>query len=212
MNGTVGDNKGPAADQSSGMRSSLRKNLARRYREFGIIARDPVLLVGLLIAAIFILTFVFFPIARVIIRAFYGDDDALSLEFFARYVDPYYAPYLWRSVWDTMAVGVLTATLGTLLGFIFAYTVVRCNPPGKRWVHILALVPVVSPPFAIAMATILLFGRNGLVTHKFLGMEFGQNTNDIYGMDGLVFVQTITFFTVSYLIIRAMMERLNPAM
>jgi iron(III) transport system permease protein len=36
--------------------------------------------------------------------------------------------------------------------------------------------------------------------------------NDIYGMDGLVFVQTITFFSVSYLIIRAMMERLNPAM
>jgi iron(III) transport system permease protein len=62
------------------------------------------------------------------------------------------------------------------------------------------------------MATILLFGRNGLVTAKFLGMEFTRDMNDIYGMDGLVFVQTITFFSVSYLIIRAMMERLNPAM
>jgi len=36
--------------------------------------------------------------------------------------------------------------------------------------------------------------------------------NDIYGMDGLVFVQTIIFFSVSYLIIWAMMERLTPAM
>ena len=193
-------------------RFSIRSSLARRYREFGIIARDPVLLIGLLIAGLFILTFIFFPIARVVMRAFVGEDDTFGVEYFARYVDPYYAPYLWRSLRDTMIMGVLTATLGTLLGFIFAYTVVRCSPPGKRWVHILALIPIVSPPFAIAMATILLFGRNGLVTAKFFGWEFTKNMNDIYGMDGLVFVQTITFFSVSYLIIRAMMERLNPAM
>ncbi len=113
---------------------------------------------------------------------------------------------------DTMIMGVSTATMGTLLGFVFAYTVVRCSPPGKRWVHILALIPIVSPPFAIAMATILLFGRNGLITAKFFGWEFTQGMNDIYGMDGLVFVQTITFFSVAYLIIRAMMERLSPSM
>lgn len=209
---SVTEDTAAEAAQKAGGRSSFRSNLARRYREFGIIARDPVLLVGLLIAGLFILTFIFFPIARVVIRAFFGEDDALSVEYFARYVDSYYAPYLWRSVRDTMVMGLLTATLGTVLGFVFAYTVVRCNPPGKRWVHILALIPIVSPPFAIAMATILLFGRNGLVTAKFLGWEFTREMNDIYGMDGLVFVQTITFFSVSYLIIRAMMERLNPAM
>ena len=212
MSTSVGDSADAVVSSEASGRSSLRSNLARRYREFGIIARDPVLLVGLLIAGLFILTFVFLPIARVVMRAFFGEDDALSIEYFARYVDPYYAPYLWRSVRDTMVMGVLTATLGTLLGFIFAYTVVRCSPPGKRWVHILALIPIVSPPFAIAMATILLFGRNGLVTAKFFGWEFTKEMNDIYGMDGLVFVQTITFFSVSYLIIRAMMERLNPAM
>jgi iron(III) transport system permease protein len=193
-------------------RSSLKDNLAHRYREFSLIARDPVLLIGLLLAVLFILTFVFFPIARVVIRAFFDEDGAFSVEYFARYVDPYFAPYLWRSLLDTMIMGVSTATLGTLLGFIFAYTVVRCNPPGKRWVHILALIPIVSPPFAIAMATILLFGRNGLITAKFFGWEFTQGMNDIYGMDGLVFVQTITFFSVSYLMLRAMLERLNPAM
>ncbi|NKQ34978.1 MAG: iron ABC transporter permease [Chloroflexi bacterium] len=193
-------------------RFSMKDNLTRRYREFSLIARDPVLLVGLLLAALFILTYIFFPIVRVVIRAFFDEDGTFSVEYFARYVDPYFAPYLWRSLLNTMIMGVSTATLGTLLGFIFAYTVVRCSPPGKRWVHILALIPIVSPPFAIAMATILLFGRNGLITAKFLGWEFTQGMNDIYGMDGLVFVQTITFFSVSYLMLRAMLERLNPAM
>ncbi|UCC50496.1 MAG: iron ABC transporter permease [Anaerolineaceae bacterium] len=191
---------------------SLRDNLAHRYREYSLIARDPVLLVGLLVAGIFIVAFVFFPIIKVVIRAFFDRDGGVSVEYFARYLDPYYAPYLWRSLRDTMIMGVSTATMGTLLGFVFAYTVVRCSPPGKRWVHILALIPIVSPPFAIAMATILLFGRNGLITARFIGWEFTQGMNDIYGMDGLVFVQTITFFSVSYLIIRAMMERLSPSM
>ncbi len=192
--------------------SSWRKNIRRRYREFALIARDPVLLIGLLIAGIFVAVLVFMPILEVVGRGFVNRDGAFSLEYFARYVDPYYASVAWRSLGSTLTLGVLTATGGTILGFIFAYTMVRCNPPGKKWVHILALVPTVSPPFAIAMSAILLFGRNGLITRRFLGMEFPLGSNDIYGLDGLVFVQVLTFFSVAYLIIRAMLERLHPSM
>ncbi len=197
---------------TSTSQSSWRTNLVRRYREYALIARDPVLLIGLLVAGIFMVVLVFFPILRVVGRGFVDRDGALNLEYFARYVDPYYAPTAWRSFLNTIELGLLTATGGTFLGFIFAYTMVRCNPPGQRWVHILALVPTVSPPFAIAISTILLFGRNGLITRRFLGMEFALGTNDIYGMDGLVFVQVLTFFSVAYLIIRAMLERLHPSM
>jgi hypothetical protein len=34
--------------------------------------------------------------------------------------------------------GGASAVLGTLLGFIFAFAVVRCQIPGKRWVHLIA--------------------------------------------------------------------------
>ena len=51
-----------------------------------------------------------------------------------------------------------------------------------------------------------------MITKKLLGIEFVLGMNDIYGLDGLVIVQTITFFSVSYLILKAMLERLNPAM
>ena len=64
----------------------------------------------------------------------------------------------------------------------------------------------------MALSTILLFGRNGLITAKLLGIEFPLGRNDIYGLDGLVFVQIITFFSVAYLIVRAMLERLDPSM
>jgi iron(III) transport system permease protein len=192
-------------------RSSFRQAVIRQYREFALIAQDPVLIIGLLITAIFIFTFVFFPIGKVVIRGFFDKAGNFSVEYFERYFDPYFARVAWKSAYNTVLLGVMTATSGTILGFVFAYTMVRCAPPAKNLLHILALVPTVSPPFAIAMSTILLFGRNGLVTARFLGMTFGQGDNDIYGLDGLVFVQTLTFFSVAYLIIRAMLERLNPS-
>lgn len=186
--------------------------ILRRYREFSLIARDPVLFMSLLFCSIFLLLFVFFPLYRAIANGFVSPDGAFSLKYFARYFDAYYGPVMRDVFYNTLIMGVLSATFGTILGFIFAFAVVRCNIPGKNIVHWMAMVPTVSPPFAISLATILLFGRNGLVTKKLFGMTFGPGINDIYGMDGLVFVQVITFFSVAYLILRALLERLNPAL
>lgn len=190
-----------------------RWSLERRYREFGLIGRDPVLMISLLYCGLFLYIFIVYPLFRGTANGFLdAETGKLSLEYFRRFFDSYYGPYSRQVFRDTMIMGILTATGGTILGFIFAYTVVRCDVPFKRLVHILALVPTVSPPFAIALSTILLFGRNGLVTRKLLGMRFPVGANDIYGMDGLVFVQIITFFSVAYLITRAMLERLDPSM
>jgi iron(III) transport system permease protein len=189
-----------------------RMMMLRRYREFVLMARDPALFISLLVSGIFLFVFVFYPLLRTSVNGFFDAQGQLDLEYFRRYFDAYFGPFARQVFYNTLIMGVLTAAGGTLLGFVFAYTIVRCNIPGKRLVHILALVPTVSPPFAIALSTILLFGRNGLITRKLLGMTFPVGANDIYGMDGLVFVQVITFFSVAYLIIRAMLERLDPSM
>ena len=186
--------------------------LLRRIREFTLIGRDPVLFMSLLLSGIFILVFVVFPLYQSIVGGFISKEGAFDLTYFMRYFDDYYGPGLRKAFLDTMLMGLLTATSGTLVGFIFAYAVVRCNIPGKKFVHWLALVPTVSPPFALALSMILLFGRNGLITGKLLGITWVKGMNDVYGLDGLVIVQTITFFSVSYLMLKAMLERLNPAM
>lgn len=186
--------------------------IKRRIQEFSLIGRDPVLALSLIISSLFLFAFIVFPIAQTVWSGFFNKDGQFSLTYFARYFDSYYGPASRQIFLDTLTMGVLTATGGTLLGFIFAYTIVRCRVPGKNFLHILALVPTVSPPFAIALSTILLFGRNGLVTKGILNMSFPPGSNDVYGMDGLVFVQIITFFSVAYLILRAMLERLDPSM
>jgi iron(III) transport system permease protein len=186
--------------------------LLRRIREFSLIGRDPVLFISLLLSGIFIFVFVVFPLYRSVSGGFISKEGAFDVTYFVRYFDDYFGPALRRAFTDTMFMGLMTATAGTIVGFIFAYAVVRCKIPGRKIVHWLALVPTVSPPFALALSMILLFGRNGLISNKVFGIEFIKGMNDIYGLDGLVIVQTITFFSVSYLILKAMLERLNPAM
>ncbi len=188
----------------------------RRYHEFKRIAQDPVLLAGLLVAGVFILVFVVWPLARVIVQGFVSPEGELSLAQFRRYVDPASAGYYRQVFLDTLHMGILSALFGTALGLLFAYSYVRCDVPGKPLVHILALLPTISPPFTIAIAAILLFGRNGLVTRRLLADELGLDVYrlgfDLFGMTGLVFVQLITYFSVAYLILRGMLERLDPAL
>ncbi|HRI58037.1 MAG TPA: iron ABC transporter permease, partial [Anaerolineae bacterium] len=199
----------PLSVSSPGLVGALR----RRVQEFRLIGQDPILAIGLLAIGAFTLTFILFPLLRVVAQGFISlESGELSLVHFQRYFDPYFGPYYRQVVRDTMIMGVATAAGGTALGFVFAYALVRCKMPFPRLTHALTLVPTISPPFAIAIAAILLFGRSGLISRQLLGIVPTANSNDIYGLDGLVFVQVITFFPVAYLIIRGMLERLEPSM
>jgi iron(III) transport system permease protein len=162
------------------------------------------------------LVFVVWPLGRVIVQGYFTPEGQFSLEQFRRYVEPRYTHYYRRIFYDTVRMGLLSAGFGTVLGCLFAYSYVYCNMPGKRLVHLVALLPTISPPFALALAAILLFGRNGLVTRRVLADGLGVDVYrlgfDLFGMTGLVFVQTITYFSVAYLILRGMLERCDPAL
>jgi len=198
-------------------RSSPLNSLVRRYREFKLIARDPVLLIGLLITGAFMLAFIIYPLARVIWQGFFGgagqpNEGQFSLEYFQYYVNPTYTTQYWQIFRWTIEMGVGAAIGSTLVGLLFAYTMVRCEIPLKRVVHALTLVPTISPPFAIALAAILLFGRSGLITKELLHIQYKAGDTGVYGLGGIIFVQIITFFPVAYLIIRSLLERIDPSM
>ena len=52
-------------------------------------------------------------------------------------------------IWNTVKLGLSVATLGTLLGFIMAYTQARVEFRGKKILHIINLVPIISPPLLL---------------------------------------------------------------
>lgn len=107
---------------------------------------------------------------------------------------------------NTVVLGVLVGAFGTAIGFAFAYAQARLDFRGKKLLHLIALLPIVSPPFAVATAVITLFGRSGLVTNKMLGLDY-----NIYGLTGLTLVLSLSFFPVAYMNLLGMLRSLDPA-
>lgn len=112
-----------------------------------------------------------------------------------------------RILWNTVQLGVIVSLLGTAVGFVLAFTQVRLRFRGKRVLHLIALMPIVSPPFAVATAAITLFGRNGVISNGIFGLDV-----NIYGLKGLVFVLTLSFFPVAYMNLKGMLESLDPSL
>ena len=112
-----------------------------------------------------------------------------------------------RIFWNTMKLGFAVSIVGTALGFVLAYAQVRLKFKGKKLLHLISLMPIVSPPFAIATAAITLFGRNGMISYGI----FGQRP-DIYGFKGLLLVLSISFFPVAYMNFKGMLESLDPSL
>ena len=107
---------------------------------------------------------------------------------------------------NTVILGILVGAIGTAIGFAFAYAQARLDFRGKKLLHLIALLPIVSPPFAVATAVITLFGRSGLVTNKLLGLDY-----NIYGLTGLTLVLSLSFFPVAYMNLLGMLRSLDPA-
>ena len=106
---------------------------------------------------------------------------------------------------NSLMMTVLSTITCTMVAFLFAYVNVRLDVPCKGLFRFIALLPIVSPPFIIALSYILLFGVNGIITSVLLGIRI-----DIYGRIGLWIVQTVTFFPYAYSVIYGVMGAISP--
>ncbi len=176
-----------------------------RLADFRRLAQDPTLLAGLLVAVAAVAIFVVYPLVRILAEGFFLR-GVFTFDAYRRILS---LPVYHRVIQNTLVLGVLVALLGTAIGFLYAYTLVRVQLP--RWLagglRLLVMLPIVSPPFALALATILLFGRSGLITRGLLGLE-----TNIYGLPGLTIVQLVTFFPVAFLLFEGMLKALDPAL
>lgn len=108
---------------------------------------------------------------------------------------------------NSLLLGAIVGVVGTFIGFILAFAQVFLDFRGKRFLHLMSLLPLISPPFAAATAIITLFGRRGIVSYQLLGLEL-----NIYGLGGLALVLSMTFAPLAYLNTRGMMQNLDPSL
>jgi iron(III) transport system permease protein len=151
---------------------------------------EPVL--ALLIAVIVAITayFVLWPILKVV--SLPKAEDYAKLFTNSRWL---------HAALNSLFMTAISTISCTVVAFIFAYTIARLNVPFKGLFKFITILPIVSPPFIVALSYILLFGRQGLITRHLLGMNI-----DIYGWHGLWLVQTVTFFPYAFAVIYDVMK------
>ncbi|MEO7760328.1 MAG: iron ABC transporter permease [Casimicrobiaceae bacterium] len=164
---------------------------------------DPALAVTVLVLWLLLLLFVLFPLGMLFARIGQGDGGFSFKSVGAIIFDPHQL----RALWNSLLLATLVGVAGTLLGFLFAFTVSRARlpPVAVAILDAAILLPLVSPPFTTAIAMIFSFGARGLITYDLLGIKgFG-----IYGLSSTLFSETLTFFPIAYLTLKPMLVAID---
>src|SRR3989442_1617250 len=146
--------------------------------------------------------FVVCPVLRFLPPSFAGP-EGLTLAHYAKFFSSW---RLVRTVVQRLLVAVVSAVITVACALLRAYAVTRTDIPGKRFVSLMSLLPLISPPFLVSLAFILLLGRNGVITQA-LHLDWS-----IYGYTGIVFSQVFTFLPQAYLLIANVLGNIDVSL
>lgn len=163
---------------------------------------DPWFIFLLVSAIVFTFLFIVFPLVRVLQESYLVNGKFSLTRYFTLLKDSTTLTVLRNSLLLATSAGLVS----TLLGFAYAYVLSRPKVPFRRGFELLALLPIVTPPFSVGLAAILLFGRAGLITFKLLGIRTGA----FYGFWGLLMVQSLSLAPVAYMVLVGMLRSINP--
>ncbi len=165
---------------------------------------DPLLAFTIIFTMVSLVVFAVIPLVKVLIQSFISYEGTVS---FDAYLRAFTSEENFKALSHSLTLGAASGILSTAIGFLFAYSAAYVHMRWKRLFNLIAMLPIVSPPFAIALSIILLFGSRGLISYTLLGL---QDVN-IYGFRGLLFAQTLSYFPIAYLLLNGVLGSIDPS-
>ncbi|WP_407075365.1 ABC transporter permease [Reyranella sp.] len=167
-----------------------------------------------------IVLFTAWPILRILVQAFQDGDGVFTS---ALLVERLATEKIWSLrclagggrcgvAWNTLFLALACGAGTTALGLAFALIVTRTGFAWKRTLRVLTVLPIITPPFVIGLALILVFGRSGLV-NQLLEWSMGvPPTRWIYGFQGVFLAQLFAFTPVAFLVLIGVVEGVSPTL
>ncbi|GAA4345807.1 iron ABC transporter permease [Variovorax defluvii] len=170
--------------------------------------------------AVLLAVFIAYPVSKALGGAFLDEDGRASLSAFVARIA---TERVWGLgclaggvrcgvAWNTLVLALLTAAGTTFLGTSMALMAERS---GRRWqapMRVLALLPIITPPFVVGLGLILLFGRAGVV-NQLLENVFGiEPTRWFYGLPGILVAQLFAFTPIAFMIMRGVVQGVAPSL
>ena len=167
-----------------------------------------------------LMLFVFYPVVLSLLSAFTDGSGQWDL---ALAVSRLSAPDIWGLgclgqatacgvAWNSLFLATSTGVISTLLGLSFALLALRSGFRFQASLKVISILPIITPPFVIALILVVLFGRSGLVT-GWLDVWFGiEPSRWIYGYSGVLIAQVLSQTPLSFLILLGVIQGISPTL
>lgn len=164
--------------------------------------------------------FIFMPILQMLANALVTEGGGYS---FSTFLSKLFSARLWSLdcltggsrcgvAWNSLFLAVLVGILTTVLGLVFALMVTRTGFRHGKLLRALTVLPIITPPFVIGLAIILLFGLSGVINQSVSEMLGIAPTRWVYGLPGLLIAQLLAFTPIAFLVLIGVVEGVSPSM
>jgi iron(III) transport system permease protein len=166
--------------------------------------------IGLVVATI--AAFVFYPIFIMLGSAFDGNFIASFFERSIWGLDCLYSGLRCGVAWNTVLLAIVVGAGSTLLGLAFALISARTAFRYKGVLRVMSVLPIITPPFVIGLAIILLFGRAGAISTALYDWFDIPRSRWIYGLAGVAFAQLLAFTPIAFLVLLGVVQGISPSL
>ena len=177
--------------------------------------------VGAIAVVVALITlFVLFPVVTILTSAVQDNQGNVDLRGFWEKLtdgsiwglDCLYSNLRCGVAWNTLFLAILTGAGTTLLGLAFALIAVRSGFRFKGLLRVMSVLPIITPPFVIGLAVILLFGRAGLVSTFLYDWFDVARSRWIYGLSGVFLAQLLAFTPIAFLVLIGVVQGIAPSL
>ena len=196
--------------------AGLARSVARR----GAFHGDATVATIVVVIAALLLVFIFFPVGKSLVAALFDAQGRFAPGLAAERL---LSPDVWGlgclSGGTRCGVAVNSALLATIvglgstaIGLVLALVVQRGGSRYSGVTRLMSILPIITPPFVLALALVVLFGRTGVVT-GWLSDWFGiPRSRWLYGLPGVTIAQLLTFSPIAFMLLLGALQAISPAL
>jgi iron(III) transport system permease protein len=158
----------------------------------------------------FFAIFLIYPLIRLFYDAFTTDQGIFTLKnFYDFFTDSYYL----KSLVNSLLLGIGTVMTTSILGIAVAFLLLRYEFPGRNLFSYLTIIPMIMPPLVGVMGFVFIMGRAGMVNVILMDyLGFSKPVNFMYGIHGVLLVETLHLFPLMTLSIVDALGKIDPSL
>ncbi len=159
---------------------------------------------------LFFLVFLIYPLIRLFYDSLTTEEGVFTM---ANFQDFFTDRYYLKSLMNSLVLGVATVVTTSVIGIAIAFLLLRYDFPGRGLFSYLTIIPMIMPPLVGVMGFVFIMGRAGtvnIILQDYFGLQ--QPINFMYGVHGVLLVETLHLFPLMTLSIVDAMGKISPSL